>query len=168
MSPHITTISGKRINLLWPRPEDVEIGDIAHALSNICRYTGHVSEAFSVAQHSVIVSQSCPREFQLWGLLHDATEAYLGDVSSPLKSILEMYRVLESRHMVAICKRFGLDRQEPPIVKKIDKMLYAQEEKLLRNRIVEGIESLPVAFSPVSPGVAKAMFLARFDYLVQP
>src|ERR1017187_10636100 len=82
MAPHgsITTFSGIHFWPLLPNPADIRIEDIAHALSNQCRFAGHAREFYSVAEHSVRVSQLCPPEDALWGLLHDASEAYLTDV----------------------------------------------------------------------------------------
>lgn len=84
----ILTHTGKRPDLLHPRIEDICLEDIAHALARIGRFTGHGDCFISVAQHCVHVSDLCPFDLKPWGLLHDATEAYLGDVSSPLKQAL--------------------------------------------------------------------------------
>src|SRR6266496_3875421 len=81
----IILASGKWFNVFNPKPEDVDIRDIAHALSNQCRFTGHTKEFYSVAQHSVLVSTFCAPEDAAWGLLHDASEAYLSDIASPVK-----------------------------------------------------------------------------------
>lgn len=90
-APYLLTVSGLRIDLLSPRPEDVTLPDIAHALARICRYTGHVRGAsYSVAQHSVLVAQYLRDQghtagIQAQGLMHDAHEAYTGDMASPIK-----------------------------------------------------------------------------------
>src|SRR5208282_6622849 len=95
----IRTFSGGRFYVLEPRVEDVRIEDIAHALSMQCRFTGHVREFYSVAEHSVWVSRYSHREDALWGLLHDASESYIGDMSTPLKLQPEMsrFRTTEKR-----------------------------------------------------------------------
>src|ERR1019366_9954250 len=82
----IRTYSGVRFKPLDPDPA-VGISDIAHALANQCRFGGHSSAFYSVAQHSVRVSEICAAEDALWGLLHDASEAYLVDVPAPLKQL---------------------------------------------------------------------------------
>jgi hypothetical protein len=91
----IQTYSGRQFWPLDPRVEDVHLEDIAHALSNVCRYTGHVREFYSVAEHSVHVSWSCEPEDALWGLLHDASEAYLADMARPVKQNMPVYVAAE-------------------------------------------------------------------------
>ncbi len=106
-------------------PERAE--DIAHALANTCRYGGHCHEFYSVAQHSVLVARALPQEFQLWGLLHDASEAYVADVPRPLKLFLPNYRELEDGVMAAVVERFGLSVDMPAEVKRIDNAILATE-----------------------------------------
>lgn len=85
------TASGNEINILDPMPSAISIRDIAHALSNQCRFNGHVRHFYSVAEHSVLVSHLLEelhphdKDTQLAGLLHDAAEAYMGDMISPMK-----------------------------------------------------------------------------------
>lgn len=119
----LQTYTGRRIELFDPRPEQIDIEDIAHALAHECRYAGHVKEFYSVAQHSVIVSRLCEPQDALWGLLHDGAEAYLGDVVKPLKvtGAFAAFREMEMRMQLAICSRFGLPPEEPASVKRIDK-----------------------------------------------
>lgn len=85
MEPWILTYTGRKFWPLEPKAEDVCIEDIAHALSNICRYGGHSKHFYSVAQHSWLVSYLVHEDNALWGLMHDAAEAYIGDMVSPLK-----------------------------------------------------------------------------------
>ncbi len=97
VAPWIQTYTGKAFDLLDPKPEQVDVRDIAHALSLLCRFTGHCERFYSVAQHSCMVARiardlwraehdaECPRPVLLRALLHDAAEAYVGDVSTPLK-----------------------------------------------------------------------------------
>jgi len=103
------TYTGKRFYPLAPRSRDVDIIDIAHHLSNICRYTGACSTYYSVAQHSVLVSRMAP-EHPLWGLLHDASEAYLCDMARPIKHTERYthYREDENRLLSVILPVFGV------------------------------------------------------------
>ncbi|MDO4254358.1 MAG: hypothetical protein Q4C81_04310 [Kocuria sp.] len=91
------TYTGRRFYPLDSRPEDVDVVDVAHALSMQCRYNGHVRLFMSVAEHCVLVSRLVPSEHALWGLLHDATEAYVGDMVRPLKLHMPEYRAVEDR-----------------------------------------------------------------------
>ena len=112
MGNWIQTYSGKKVDPLNLKPEDVEIIDIAHSLALTCRFTGHCPEFYSVAQHSVLVSQHCPTE-KLWGLLHDAPEAYMADISRPVKQGIrdkhgQILDNIEWSIMEAIIKKFNL------------------------------------------------------------
>lgn len=166
---------------LDPRVEDVDLRDIAHALSMVCRFTGHVNEFYSVAQHSVLVSRraediafAAGRDSLLharWGLLHDASEAYLVDVARPVKRLPEMaaYRNAESVVQRVICERFGLPTAEPEFVKIADgEILYTEARDLFSGVHPSwqwGFEPLPQRIRPMSPEMAERAFLARFDEL---
>lgn len=115
-----------------PKPEDIDIEDIAHALSLQCRYAGHSRFHYSVAQHSVYVSQIVPAKDALWGLMHDASEAYLVDLPRPIKNFCQLganYRVYEETIMKAIQKRFGLKGEMPLSVKNADEIILATEKR---------------------------------------
>ncbi len=103
--------SGKRVHLLAPSVEDIDLEDIAHHLAHIGRFTGAGDEIATVAQHCVHVSLLAPPALAAWGLLHDASEAYLGDVSSPLKALLPEYQRLEALWQDVIAQRFGVPIQ---------------------------------------------------------
>lgn len=130
------TATGRKFYPSDPRAEDICIDDIAHALAHVCRFGGHTPAHYSVAQHSVFVSQVVEQlggsaEEVRYGLLHDASEAYLGDVVWPLKRCPEMagYRALEKRVEAAIEERFGLPAEMPAIVKHADLVLLATEKR---------------------------------------
>ena len=138
----ICTGTGLSFRFDSPNPEDISLEDIAQALSKICRFTGHVKEFYSVAEHSCLVLQivndlaggEASREIQIAALLHDATEAYVNDVSTPLKRLLQDYRAVEASVWAAISKKFGISEELPKIVKAADKLAYFIE----RNQLMPG------------------------------
>lgn len=132
----IVVYSGRRFYPLDPRAEDIDIRDIAHALSMVCRFTGHVSRFYSVAEHSIHVAhhveaETGDRALALCGLLHDASEAYLCDVSRPIKMMTEMaaYREAEARVEAVIAAKFGLPHPLPAIVKHHDERALMTERR---------------------------------------
>jgi phage pi2 protein 07 len=106
---YIRTYHGLEFDFVDPKPEQVCIEDIAHALSNICRFTGHTPNHYSVAEHSILVSYYVEPQNRLLALLHDASEAYLGDVASPLKQLLPEYKKLEEKVANVIFEALGVD-----------------------------------------------------------
>ena len=175
MAPHgsITTYSGIRFWPLLPNPADIRIEDIAHALSNQCRFAGHSREFYSVAEHSVRVSQHCRPEDALWGLLHDASETFLTDVPAPLKELpqFEAYRAAERRLQRAISTRFGLAPEQPESVGDADRSILGVEIRDLLTSInasqskrAPQKDKLAIT-APWPPRVAEARFLSRFREL---
>jgi hypothetical protein len=104
-------VSGKRVQPFNPDPQDIKIDDIAHSLSMQCRWNGNCKRFFSVAQHSVLVSilaeQYCPGA-AAWGLMHDATEAFCGDMSRPKKRMFPLFEQGEDHAAAIIRKRFDI------------------------------------------------------------
>lgn len=168
----IATYSGKKFYPLDPRPEDIDVNDIIHALSNLSRFGGHCTQFYSVGQHCVLVSLMCPPEDALWGLLHDASEAYLSDVPSPLKKCpeFEFYRQAEARLMAVICDVFKLDHSEPPTVKLVDKRILATEARDMTMTEGRGwaTEAEPYDFhiKAWTPEYARARFVSRLHELM--
>lgn len=165
-----------------PRSEDICIEDIAHALSNICRYAGHCKSFYSVAEHSVYVSLIVPPEHALTALLHDATEAYVVDVPRPLKRFLTNYKEIEQANWCAIADHFGLCREMPQCVKDADNaVLLAEKEYVmgpqpkpwahidLPEGLVEAADSAILGLGMGScaylPERAKELFMERYTEL---
>src|SRR5574337_9143 len=164
----IQTYSGRRFNPTNPNPGAIVIQDIAHALSMQCRFSGHCKKFYSVAQHSVLGSYICDSQDALWGLMHDASEAYLVDVPRPLKRSgkFEAYIEFEHKMQEAICRRFGLPIQEPPSVKLADTKLLATEARDLMAPLHsdwrQPTEPLPFLIEAWGHDKAKDMFMKRF------
>lgn len=165
------TLSGRRYYPRNPSPDDIDPGDISHALSMLCRYAGHVERFYSVAEHSVLMSQAVAPEHALAALLHDATEAYLVDVPRPVKRYLPEYVVLEQMAWTAICMRFGLELDLPAEVKQADTRILIPERNTLMPRaerwaVDEDFEPLPVTIEGWDPTTAELRFSARFLHLL--
>lgn len=172
-APLLVTFTGKKLDLFDPQAHLVDIRDIAHALANICRWGGHTAEFYSVAEHSILVSHVCsdPR----WGLLHDATEAYLGDIVRPLKRFLPMYAQLEEAWTRSIATALGLPLSLPEDLKACDDTIALMEADQImapgavRSQLGGQEDRMPPfilhahkirCFSPMS---AEALFLARWE-----
>jgi uncharacterized protein len=162
----IMTRSGKLIDLLNPKPEDLVLEDIAWALAHTNRFNGHASVAYSVAEHSVRVSHVCDRRDAWAGLMHDATEAYLGDVTRPLKQLLPAYQILEQTWWEAIADVFGLPRELPASVKRSDDLMLRSEMRAIMPRGYGAEDELDAYYTIVpinDPLAVYQTFLARAD-----
>lgn len=171
-----------RGGLFWPldpRADEVDPLDIAHALSLMCRFNGHCLRFYSVAEHSVRVSEETAkyvggqqdRWVQLAGLLHDAAEAYVADIVRPLKRFLPGYGEIENRVQAAVWQRFGVpvDAQVSSVVKKCDNILLATEARDLMAPppVAWHLDEKPSkrTIRPWSPAEAEHSFLARLAEL---
>jgi hypothetical protein len=174
--PWIQVFTGGRFYPFDPQPAEIHIRDIAHALSQQTRFTGHLKEFWSVAQHSIEVSKLCSLDTALWGLLHDASEAYMTDVARPIKHDprMKFYRDQENIILRAIMKRFDLLWPEPSIVQTADKMQLGREARDLMGSLQPGWEkwikmagALPIIkpFEPMDPRRAELAFLERYEEL---
>lgn len=179
MKPFIETFTGETFSPLRPDPAMINIKDIAHALANQARFAGHSRFRYSVAEHSVRVSElitdwGYPTWHALWGLLHDASEAYLIDLPTPLKmtkALGEPYRRVEECLMREIVRRFGLrPESEPQCVREADESLLATEvrdlmhgERSYWKKI--NAKPIPDRIRPWSADVAEFEFIRRFHLL---
>lgn len=166
----IETFSGKKFDPINPKVEDINIIDIAHALSQICRYAGHTPKFYSVAQHSVMVALVSPWEHRLWGLLHDAAEAYIADIPRPVKQHLPKYRELEENILIKVAERFGLEYPIPEEVLVVDSQMLKIEHRDVMNSQLEWtcdkLDDIPLKIPvTLAPEQAKAQFLAAWEFL---
>jgi len=169
--PHdfwIQPARGGVVSLSHPEAKDLCICDIAHALANICRFTGHCRPFYSVAQHSVIVSRLGDPRYAMWKLLHDAPEMVTGDVGRPLKLYLRhhtnAFDRLEREVMACVVERFGLDLHAGDTKEQDEQVLAMEYRDLMVQQ--EGWDwmpaPLPLRIKPVGPWRAKRMFLLRY------
>jgi hypothetical protein len=168
------TYTGRQFWPIDPRVSEICIADIAHSLANQCRFAGHCLSFYSVAQHSVIVSRICNSEDALWGLLHDAAEAYLVDLPRPIKRFSALgtrYKEVENALMQVVCERFKLPTCEPVSVKTADNVALVTEMRDLMSRPpalweeARHSDPLDETIHPLSPRNAEMEFLRRFSEL---
>jgi len=178
MEPVIETYTGVMFNFLDPKQEDIKIEDIAHSLSLQCRFTGHCKQFYSVAEHSIAIADHLAKKYRdrkltLAGLLHDASEAYLSDLASPLKQQLDHYDIIEMNLQAHLEVKFDIDLRDLRI-KEADIVMLSQEASQLlpskgdswdwegnwggRPNKVEPVACLP-------PHLAEKLFLAWYSQL---
>lgn len=159
--------SGKAMYFLDPKPEDVNIEDIAHTLSLLCRFGGHCNEFYSVAEHSVRCAMAAPSKLKFEALMHDATEAYLVDMPRPIKQVMSQYKDIERRLDLVIREKFGLLPEMPPEVHYIDNAMLATEKRDLMNPSKIPWADLPEPYEdkivPWDHEKSKDMFMYYFN-----
>lgn len=170
-SSSIHTFTGRFVNPLELQTEDVCIEDIAHALANQCRFSGHVKKFYSVADHSLICSYIVDPELALDALLHDAAEAYLQDMARPLKQdprFGQAYRGAEKRAEKVIAEVFGTTYPIPDEVYVADNTALVTEARDLMHgtdhwgETYRAIPPLEAVIVPLTPAKAEEKFLKRF------
>jgi hypothetical protein len=175
--PYLQTVSGRWVNPFDPDPAQLDAGDIARALANQCRFGGHTRIFYSVAQHSVIVSRLVEErggdvEDVFAALMHDATEAYLGDMPHPLKHRSPLgaaFREAEAHLEQAIRDHFGI-KPSVPAIKDVDRALLATERRAFSAETwhwpeLEGVEPLDLELTAWSPERAADEFARRYAEL---
>lgn len=156
---HINTlVTGRSMDLEHPCIEDIFIEDIAAALARLNRFTGYTSRTYTVGEHCLLGLDYLPVPDRFEYLLHDSSEAYLGDVSGPLKTLAGMafYRELEARWMAAIRERFGMKKAQPAIVTLTDQRMLMTEMRDLRGRRPlwgDKLKPFPMLVPPAAPAV---------------
>ncbi len=176
----IQTYTNARFDLADPKPEDIFTEDIARALSHLCRFVGHTGSFYSVAEHCVLMSRAVEPRLAFEALLHDAAEAYVGDVTSPMKIAMrnltvESYKhvspfdVIEQRVREAISHRYGIAAVLPPGVKAADLAILETERRHFFADIVHhwnlDTEPLDVKIQCWEPDEAMMLYVERFDEL---
>lgn len=170
IGPTILLYSGSYFDMLDPEGSEFSIADVAKGLSNVCRFAGQCDRFYSVAQHSVFVSGIVPEEHAFAGLMHDAAEAFIGDVTKPLKDLLPEYRALEKRIEAVVMQRFGLQLPLHPSIKEADTvMLATEQQQLMKNRddwnYTRGRTPADIWINPLPPERAFSMFMDRYHEL---
>lgn len=164
----IRTFTKRQFWPLAPRAEDVDIYDIAHSAACMNRYTGHTYMPYSVAQHACHVSDHLPEHLKYDGLMHDASEAYLVDVSTPVKRQLKEYGPAEERLMHVLAKVFGFNWPMLPEVKRMDTILLITEQRDLMEYInpdFPHLQPLQRIIKPWGWRKSEREFLKRFHQL---
>ncbi len=170
--PTILLQSGNYFDFLDPWHSQFTIEDIAHGLSHCCRFAGQCDRFYSVAEHSVFVSDILPIEYAYAGLLHDAAEAFIGDVTRPLKALLPTFKEIERDIEAAIFERFDVPPASGGIIKQADLRALAAEQQLMMPAhddswaCLAGIDPPAMSWSVgLSPTSAKSLFLERYRAL---
>lgn len=174
LSEGIRLYSGAMFDYNDPGASNVGIEDIAHALSHVCRFAGHIRYFYSVAQHAVNCSRIVPTEFAFDALMHDTAEAFTNDLPTPLKYAVPMFKDLEVRIETAMSVLFNFQYPLADEVKLADLQMLQLEKNELKTpggdwSVLEGIESdhlrRLVDLSPWPPEFAKHAFLQRYEEL---
>lgn len=170
----IGLLSGAQFNYNRPEESDVTLDDLASALSNICRFSGHLPCFYSVAQHLVNTSRLVPAEYAFDALMHDTAEAFTNDLPTPLKWALPIFKELEIKIESAMAEKFGFNYPYHPCVKEADTNMLILEKLYVKmddrpwpqyeDIVVDHLRD-KVDLKPWQPVRAKREFLERFEEL---
>jgi 5'-deoxynucleotidase YfbR-like HD superfamily hydrolase len=172
----IGLLSGAQMNYNFPEKSDVTLDDLASALSNICRFSGHLPVFYSVAQHLVNTSRIVEPEFAFDALMHDTSEAFTNDLPTPLKWAFPIFKTLEEKIEAAMADRFGFNYPYPPAVKVADTEMLLLEKKYVKlddrewphyNGIEFEHQFEKVDLKGWQPCRAKREFLERYEELTR-
>jgi len=170
MTNWIQTYTGKQFFPQNPQPDSIDIHDIAHHLAHICRFVGACTRFYSVAQHSIFLSHRVLGEYALWGLLHDAAEAYLGDIVSPVKQHMHVFKEMEQKVLHTIAKRFNLEWPMPRTIKEADfRMLATERRDVMRATEWDwdiGAKPYDQFIMPTDCTQAEVSFLSRYNTII--
>lgn len=174
MADGISLLSGATFDYMNPEKSDVTIEDIASALSNVCRFSGHLPRFYSVAQHLVNTSRIVKPEFAFTALMHDTAEAFTNDLPTPLKVALPIFKELEVSIESAMGKRFGFAYPYPDEVKLADTQMLLLEKNYVKEDTKQWEYYRDVKFEHLKdlvdldswqPRRAKREFLERYEEL---
>ena len=175
---YIYTYAGIKFWPLDPRPEEICIGDIAHALSLLCRYNGHVPFHYSVAHHSLYVSDVMEKQYGtlggLCGLMHDAAEAYIGDMTRPLKRTpsLKVFSDIEDNLLKVIFAKFQIPMMDykhaDNSVLMMEKQQLGKQDQVWHVNDYHDLQEdgVIIAITPMHPREAEHLFLETFNRLM--
>ena len=172
----VLTYSGKMVDLYRPDPDTIDFADIAVALGRLNRYNGHTTRPYTVAEHSIRMSYLVPEEDAVWALVHDAAEAYIGDIISPVKRLCPELYVMERALLDVICDKLGLPRDMPASVLEADERLLATEARMFLTGDISWAKAEPYpsdnhyAWAPHLGGglgmFPDAFWMARLSFLL--
>lgn len=167
----IQTFTGKKFKPFATTKEMIDIHDIAHSLAMQCRFNGHCEQFYSIAEHSWHVSYLVPAQYALDGLLHDAAEAYVGDILKPIKNWFPEYEGMEDHIMYTIANKYGISHKMPDCVRDADvHMLNIEIDQIMKSPPASWrLPTMPhlrqVLTKMWKPKHAKEAFLSRFEEL---
>jgi len=168
MQPKIQLMSGKVLDFQDPKPDQFTIEDIALGLSRQPRFGGHTKSFYSVAQHCITLSQVVPNGYKMQALMHDASEAFMGDLPTPLKHLLPEYMGIEEEVSDAIQEAFGFSTMSPLVEVADARMLITERNALLPSLDVldwEEHKPYPIRINPMPMDKAYGEFLKIYHRL---
>lgn len=169
---YIVLSNGNRLDLLNPDPAMMDIETIAGPLSRLCRFSGQIREFYSVAQHSVLVSDMVPEEHRFTALMHDATEAFCADMPKPIKQLCPDYEAIEERMWKALCQRYDLPLVLPHCIHIADRRAVIMEARCFMDgddwvTWYPGLDIPEAHLFSLNPEEAEEHFLDHFHHYKQ-